>query len=140
MSDPATAVEAREAITFERSYPGTVFFVRRVRTDLASLADGFPLADDLILLASELSANAVVHSRSGEPGGEFTVRAKLYPGNYVWVEVVDQGGPWKGREASDDRPHGFAIVARLAGSDNCGIDGDEACRVAWFRLNWPGES
>jgi hypothetical protein len=140
MSDPATALEACEAVTFERSYPGTVFYVRRVRVDLAPIADRFPFADDLILLASELSANAVVHSRSSETGGEFTVRAKLYPGDYVWVEVVDQGGPWSGREPGGDHPHGLDIVARLAGSDNWGIDGDEACRVAWFRLNWPVES
>jgi anti-sigma regulatory factor (Ser/Thr protein kinase) len=47
-----------------------------------------------VLLASELAANAVTHSRSGHPGGVFTVRATLYHGDYAWVEVIDQGGVW----------------------------------------------
>jgi hypothetical protein len=140
MGDQATPIEGREVVTFERSYPGTVFYVRLVRADLALIADGHPLADDLILLASELSANAVMHSKSGQLGGEFTVRARLYPGDYTWVEIVDQGGPWNGRELGDDRPHGLDIVAKLAGGDNWGIDGDERCRVAWFRLDWSSES
>jgi hypothetical protein len=28
-------------------------------------------------------------------------------------------------------------VAAVAGDGNWGIDGDEAARVAWFRLDWP---
>ena len=133
-------LKVHEATTFERSYPGTVFYVRRVRADLAPLVDGCPLADDLVLLASELAANAIIHTRSREPGGGITVRAHIRPGDYAWVEVVDQGGPWIAHEYSDERPHGLDIVARLAGDSNWGIDGDDACRVAWFRLNWPAES
>ena len=62
------------------------------------------------------------------------------PGDCAWVEIIDQGGPWTAYEHGDDRPHGLDIVARLAGDGNWGIDGDDACRVAWFRLNWPAES
>jgi anti-sigma regulatory factor (Ser/Thr protein kinase) len=62
------------------------------RADLAKITAEFPAADDLILLASKLAANAITHSRSAQPGGSFAVRAYLYPGDYAWVEVIDQGG------------------------------------------------
>ena len=39
---------------------------------------GCPAADDAILIASELAANAIMHSASR--GQFFTVRAELYPG------------------------------------------------------------
>lgn len=133
MSIPGT--KTPKATTFERAYPGSVAQVRRVRADLTPVANSLPFADDLVLLASELSTNAVVHSRSREPGGEFTVRVCVHPGDYAWVEIEDQGGPWIGGEC-DDRPHGLDIVAAIAGPDNWGIDGGPACRVAWFRLDW----
>lgn len=132
-------LKAPEATTFERAYPGTASQARHVRADLAPLTDGCPVADELILLASELAANAIMHSRSGQPGGTFTARATLHPGDYAWVEIINQGGPWTTREHGDDRPHGLDIVARLAGDGNWGIDGDDACRAAWFRLDWPAE-
>ena len=125
-----------QAITFERAYPGAVSQARRVRADLAAFTGRHPLADDLVLLASELAANAVIHSRSGHPGGEFTVRVFLYPGDYARVEVVDQGGPWISRDHDDERPHGLDIVAAIAGAGNWGIEGGPACCVVWFRLDW----
>jgi anti-sigma regulatory factor (Ser/Thr protein kinase) len=125
-----------EKITFERDYPGEASQARRVRADLAQVAGECPVADDLILLASELAANATTHSRSGKPGGRFTVRANLYPGDYAWVEVIDQGGPWTPPAPGDEHGRGLAIVEAIAGDGNWGIDGDAACHVVWFRLNW----
>ncbi len=125
-----------EAITFERDYAGTINQAQHVRADLAKIAAECPAADDLILLASELATNAILHSRSGHPDRVFTVRATLYLGDYVWVEVIDQGGAWTADEHDDDHGRGLAIVAAVAGDGNWGIDGDAACRVAWFRLDW----
>lgn len=135
-------LKAPEATMFHRSYPGAASHVRRVRADLAPVAAGLPIADDLILLASELAANAVVHSRSREPGGEFTVHVYIRPGDYAWLEVEDNGGPWTTPEPDDEHGRGLAIVAAIAGEGNWGIDGGGApgTRVAWVRLNWPGES
>ena len=48
----------------------------------------------MILCASELAANAAVHSRSRLPGGTFTVRATVSPGLHARVEVEDNGGAW----------------------------------------------
>ena len=127
------------AVTFECDYPGETSQASRVRADLAEIASGCPVADDLILLASELAANAATHTRSGEPGGRFTVRARLYPDDYAWVEVIDQGGPWTLPAGSDEQGRGLEIVAAIAGDGNWGIDGDTACRVVWFRLDWDQE-
>jgi serine/threonine-protein kinase RsbW len=128
---------APEAITFERAYPGTADQPRQVRADLTGIAGGCPVRDDLLLLASELAANAVLHSRSGHPGRTFTIRATLYPGDYAWIEVIDQGGPWTADGHDDERGRGLAVVAAIAGDGNWGIDGNSASRVAWFRLDWP---
>jgi len=125
-----------EAITFERDYPGTISQAHHVRADLARVAAECPAADDVILLASELATNAILHSRSGDPGRMFTVRASLYLGEYAWIEVIDQGGSWTYGDPHDERGRGLAIVASVAGDGNWGIDGDAACRVAWFRLDW----
>ena len=123
-------------VSFERDYPGLITEARSVRADLAKIAAECPAADDLVLLASELVTNAILHSRSGHPDRMFTVRAVLWPGDYVWVEVVDQGGEWALDEHDDEHGRGLAIVATVAGDGNWGIDGDSKSRVAWFRLDW----
>lgn len=128
--------EAPEKVTFERGYPGAASQARHMRADLAEITAACPVADDLILMASELAANATTHSRSGQPGGRFTVRADLYPGEYARVEVSDQGGEWTEPKPDDERGRGLAIVAAIAGNGNWGIDGDAACHVVWFRLDW----
>jgi serine/threonine-protein kinase RsbW len=127
---------APEATTFERDYPGTVDQAQHVRADLAKVAASCPVADDLVLLASELATNAILHSRSGHPARTFAVRAALYPGDYAWVEVTDRGGRWTADEHDDEHGRGLAIVAAIAGDGNWGIDGDAASHTTWFRLSW----
>jgi anti-sigma regulatory factor (Ser/Thr protein kinase) len=130
--------KAAAAITLNRDYPGTIDQAHHVRADLSRVAAGCPAADDLVLLASELVANAILHSKSGCPGHTFTIRAVLYPDHYAWVEIVDQGGEWGQADLGDESGRGLAIVAAIAGDGNWGIDGDSATRVAWFRLDWSG--
>ena len=50
------------------------------------------------------------------------------------LEVEDAGGPWRDGPRDDGRPHGFDVVAAIAGPGNWGIDGDDRGRVAWARL------
>jgi two-component sensor histidine kinase len=133
---PISARKAPEAVTLESSYPGRADQARYVRADLAAISTGFPAAENLVLLTSELVANAVLHSRSGHPGGLFTVRVVFYLGDYAWVEVADQGGTWTKGKHDEEHGRGLAIVAAVSGDGNWGIDGDEASRVAWFRLGW----
>ena len=80
--------------SFGHAYPGRLEQVQRVRADLGAILNGCPIADETILVGSELAANAVTHSSSRQPGGRFIVRAEVCPGDYVGVEVEDQGDPW----------------------------------------------
>jgi len=118
---------------YEATYPGTPQQVRHARAALAKLLDGCPLAQETVLVASELCANAAVHSASCA-GGDFTVRAEVYR-NYVRIEVEDDGGPWVQRQY-DDRPHGLDVVQAIAGTGNWGVEGDDVGRVVWARLAW----
>lgn len=71
-------------------------------------------ADDAILCLSELVTNAIVHSRSREPDGRFSVRVHLDHGR-LRVEVSDQGGPWARPAQTDERNgRGLLIVDQLA--------------------------
>src|SRR5262249_42658787 len=72
------------------------------------------MADEVILCVSELAANAALHSRSGLPGGTFTVRARINPGDHAQIEVEDQGGPWTPGGSDSEGHHGLAIVRALA--------------------------
>lgn len=134
----ARVVSATNRRTLTRSYPGQRGQIRLVRAMLTLLLRDCPLAADAVLIASELAANAVMHSNSAAPGGRFTVRAEVCPGGYVRIEVDDQGGPWTPHEGQRDRPHGLDLIDALAGTGNWGIHGDaEFGRTAWARLIWP---
>ena len=94
-----------------------------------AVADRDSRADEAVLVASEFATNAVLHSASRH-GGTFTLRAEALQ-DYVRIEVEDAGGPWRDGPRDDRRPHGFDVVAAIAGRGNWGIDGDVRGRVAW---------
>ena len=133
MRQPAPT--SAETVAFSRVYLGNPGQIRAVRAALRGLLDGCPIADDAILCASELAANAALHSRSGLPGGKFTVRATLSPGEYVRVEVEDQGASWTPGARDPERGHGLDVIHALAA--DWGIDGDYRTRTVWVRLDWP---
>jgi anti-sigma regulatory factor (Ser/Thr protein kinase) len=93
------------------------------------------MADDVLVCASELATNAVLHSHSRLAGGAFTVRGKISPGNYAWIEVEDDGGPRSPAACDPERGHGLNIIRALA--DDWGIDGDHTGRTVWARFDWP---
>ncbi len=90
---------------------GSADQIRVVRADLRALLDDCPMADDVLVCASELATNAVLHSRSRLAGRTFTVRGKVRPGDYFWLEVEDEGGPWTPAVADPERGHGLDIIA-----------------------------
>jgi serine/threonine-protein kinase RsbW len=116
-------------------YPGGADQVRVVRADLRAVLRDCPRADDALLCASELAANAAQHSRSRLPGGTFTVRATVHPDLYARIEVEDNGGPWNQGMIDPARHHGLDIVRALV--DEWGIDGDRTTRTIWARFDWP---
>jgi anti-sigma regulatory factor (Ser/Thr protein kinase) len=87
----------------------------------------------MILIADELAANAILHSRSR--GGSFAVRCERPPGA-ARIEVEDMGGPWRPRTPGD-RPHGLDIVQALTGPGGWGTRATgNGGRVTWARLSW----
>ncbi len=100
------------------------------------LGPGCPLLPDVTLACSELAANSVTHSASARPGGQFTVTVEVRDGDYAWIEVTDEGGPWREVTTRDPRGHGLDIVSALA--DYWDVRGGDGGRVVCARLDWPG--
>ena len=124
-----------------RSFPGSPDSVpdaRRWVADLLPQCD--PLAD-LLLLASELCANAVVHTRSGESGGRFSVAVEWTP-VLARVVVGDQGSlsmptaaARTGSAARDEESgRGLWLVDELA--DDWGTAGRLGRRWVWADVRW----
>ncbi|SRR6266700_1997319 len=131
---PIPAPRALALRTSDVTYPGEAEHISAVRADLRVLLSDCSMADEVILCASELAANAAVHSNSRLPSGSFTVRATIDPGHCVQIEVEDNGGPWTPATSDPTRHHGLDIIRTIA--DDWGITGDHAARVIWARFNW----
>lgn len=131
MSVPMPLALRSSAVT----YPGTAEHISGVRSDLRSVLNGCPMADDLILCASELATNAALHSRSRLTGGTFTVRVVISLGRYARIEVQDDGGPWSPAAGDRARHRGLGIVCALA--SEWGVDHDDGTRIVWARFDWP---
>jgi len=102
----------------------------------AALGPGHPAADTVDLLMTELFANAISHSRSGQPGGTVTVSVQdacAAPGPVV-VTVRDEGaasGPRiAGSGSESEHGRGLRLVHELA--DDWGTAGGQAARMVWF--------
>ncbi len=90
---------------------------RQARQALERIDEIAPVADDVLLVASELTTNAILHS-GAPPGSEIELRAEL-DADAIVIEVIDEG-----RSASTPRmrPHdsstpggfGLPVVAALA--------------------------
>jgi anti-sigma regulatory factor (Ser/Thr protein kinase) len=108
-------------------YRGEPGEVARVRRDLAVYLGSITQADDLILIASELAANSVVHSASQM----FVMRYEIFS-TYVWVESQDSGADWNPRQP-DDRPHGTDLIELLA--EEWGTErSTKGDRITWARV------
>jgi hypothetical protein len=95
-----------------------------------------PLAD-VLLLASELCANAVVHTRSRQTGGRVSVDVEWTPG-LARVAVGDQGSPESpavgGAGWADESGRGLLLVDEVA--DDWGTACHPAGRVVWADVRW----
>jgi hypothetical protein len=131
--DPDLPVTAT-APGYTGTFYGRVEEAARVRREIAAYLGPCTAADDVILVADELAANAIVHTRSR--GGSFRVRCQLSPGTAL-IEVEDTGGPWRQRRNPGDRPHGLDIIQALTGLGGWGtqVNGTGG-RIVWARLSW----
>ena len=122
------ATDRRHEGTY-RCDPAQVAFVRSVVRELLA---GCPRAEDAILVASELAANAVVHSA----GDRFAVCCELYP-DHVYLVTEDLGRWVPHQRDHDDRPHGLDLVNALAGPGNWAILTSPGGHTrAWARLDY----
>ena len=123
-------------LTWSRDFPAVPPQAREARLFLAALLGGRRDADEAVLCLSELVGNACLHSRSREPGGQFTVRAQLR-GEQLRVEVRDGGGPWAESRFPDGlHGRGLVIVSRLASRCGRSGNGQSGWRV-WFEMDCP---
>jgi serine/threonine-protein kinase RsbW len=106
--------------SWARVFPGTAQQVGAARRFVAALLDGSPFCADAVLIVSELVTNALLHSRSGHPGGLVTVQVTRWRLG-VRIAVTDQGSPdnpvirdaGPGCEMAESG-HGLYMVCHLA--------------------------
>jgi len=121
---------------WEHSFLGRADQIRVMRAAVRPFLADCPMAADIVLLLSELGANAVRHSGSGQDGGLFTARLLDVPDEYVLGLIEDGGSGWDGDLlASARNASGLHLV--LALSADCGVYGDRRKRTVWFQVPYP---
>jgi len=131
---PARDSRSRPMAAACRAFPAQPLQVAHARRFVAGVLAGLGAADDAVLCVSELASNAVLHSSSREPGGQFTVRVWTSAVGRIRAEVEDRGGPWApDPDQDEERGRGLLIVAKLA--TRWGISGSRAARMAWLEID-----
>jgi hypothetical protein len=106
-----------------------------MRRWLSSLLPECPARDDVLVVASELGANAVQHTASGQ-GGSFAVEITWHQ-QVVRIAVEDCGAAGEPRMIDDpdgDHGRGLLVVERL--SARTGVCGDHRGRLVWAEVPW----
>jgi serine/threonine-protein kinase RsbW len=133
-SGPARDSHHRAVTAACRVFAAQPLQVALARRFVAGVLTGLGPADDVVLCVSELASNAVLHSHSREPGGQFVVRTGMTATGRIRAEIEDRGGPWApDPDQNEERGRGLLIVAGLA--TRWGIVGNDAGRVAWLELD-----
>lgn len=125
-------------VRWRRVFPGYERELAVMRHWLRSVLPDCPVRDDVIYIASELSANAVRHTASGR-GGCFAVEITCLVAA-VRVAVADCGakaGPRLIEDPVSENGRGLHVVAGLA--FRSGVSGDHRGRLVWADVKW-GES
>jgi serine/threonine-protein kinase RsbW len=138
-SGPLRAPEC--AAWWTRQFRGGVDQVIAVRHWLEDLLPDCAARADAVLLASELCTNAIVHSRSGEAGGQFSVDVDWAPA-LLRVVVGDQGSakapalpPRSGATAAlGESGRGLLLVDNVA--DRWGTASRPHRRWVWADIDW----
>ena len=133
-----SAGPAQPARPWARTFRGTPASVPEARRFVAELLAGCPAREVLMTCVSELSANAVAHTGSGN-GGVFIVEVDLPRPGVARIAVTDQGGPSlpaAGRlDLMAEGGRGLAMVA--ACTNRWGYADAHPGRVVWAEACWP---
>jgi anti-sigma regulatory factor (Ser/Thr protein kinase) len=141
--------ESERGLRWLRVFAGTLAQVAEVRRFVACLLAECPARDALVSCVSELAANAVVHTGSGD-GGFFTVEVSCPRSGVARVSVTDAGGPTEpavgapvDAEAADEDVDGLPVcglgLALVAASASCWGYYYSASpgRTVWAEASWP---
>jgi anti-sigma regulatory factor (Ser/Thr protein kinase) len=124
-----------------RHFRGSADQVPEVRHWLEDLLPDCAARADVLLLASELCTNAIVHTRSGEAGGQFSVDIDWAP-TLARVVIGDQGSanaPAIASRSGDagllgESRRGLLLVDDVA--DNWGTASRPNRRWVWADVDW----
>ena len=135
-ADPTSPV--RSTRPWARTFRGTPASVPEARRFVAELLAGCPAREVLMTCVSELCANAVVHTASGN-GGAFIVEVDLPRDGVARIAVTDQGGPSLPAAGHLDLMaeggRGLAMVA--ACTSRWGYADADPGRTVWAEACWP---
>ncbi|GLZ14513.1 hypothetical protein Acsp04_47480 [Actinomadura sp. NBRC 104425] len=126
---------------WRRSFPGEPGEASNARRFVATLLDDCPCLDEVLMATGELVVNALRHTKSGGPGGRFTVEVGR-SGRLVGVAVTDQGGPSEPSVVvageMDETGRGLRMVSTMA--TGWGWFGNEHARTVAAVFAAPGVS
>jgi hypothetical protein len=125
--------------SWRREFSGEECQLRLLRQWLTTLLPPCPARDDVIMVANELGANAIMHSSSGLRG-RFTVEITCF-GTVVRVAVADGGaatGPTEVDNPGSEHGRGLAVVREL--SVRRGSCGDHRGRLVWADVPVDGQA
>ena len=129
---------ARPRGTWARTFRGVPAAVPEARSFVAETLVGCPAREVLLTCVSELCANAVRHTASGD-GGAFTVEVACPRDGVARVAVTDAGGPTVPAPGAPDLMaeggRGLAMVA--ACTTRWGWTDVYPGRTVWAEACWP---
>ncbi|GHH68347.1 ATP-binding protein [Streptosporangium violaceochromogenes] len=113
---------------WHRTFPGTKEQVREARRFVRAHLPHHPDAE---LITSEPAANAVEHTRTGEPGGTFIALIRSRLDGTAYLAIEDQGGPAEFGVPTPEREGGREIHLVAALTTVWGAKGDATGRTVW---------
>lgn len=132
---PAGPATRGPAMRWCRAFPGEERQLNDLRRWLESLLPDYPERHDVASVATELGANAIRHTASGQ-GGCFAVEITWHR-SVVRVAVADGGSPSDPRVIDDpagESGRGLLLVQGL--SVRTGAYGDHRGRLIWADIPW----
>jgi anti-sigma regulatory factor (Ser/Thr protein kinase) len=129
---------------WSRSFPGLAEHLAEVRQFTQMVLGDAPGAELVVLAVSELAGNAILHTASGAPGGQFVVHLAAFADRWqvrvddagsptephVVVDVIDEDAEW-----DCESGRGLAMVASI--SRTWGVLGDRNARAVWAEIPYP---
>jgi len=132
-SGAASADPVQRSLIWRMTFPGRKDQPGIVRRELAGVLREHPDLAEILLVASELCTNAVVHTRSGDLGGTFDVAVTAIGEESLMVAVTDEGASTGPRllapKPTQTHFRGLQVVEGL--SLKYGVDGGAEGRTVW---------